>query len=264
MISFFHPTSPDNDITIQFMKRVIVLLLTFVFSYTLMHQYNTYQVMGTHLLKELPIYSVETPEKKVCITFDSAWGTEDLADILSTLKKHNCTATFFVTGQWAADNPNAIASITAAGHIIGNHGANHKHMTAISKDEMTKEIQGCHETIKQLTGNDMIFFRAPYGDYNDTVVEVAKSENYYTVQWSVDSLDWKDYGIESIINTVCNHKDLKNGAIILLHNGTKYTNQALDAMLTKLEQQGYSFISLSDLIIRDNYHIDHTGRQFPK
>lgn len=261
-MDFYSDTSTNNE-SIRFMKRVIVLLLTFVFSYSVLHQYKTYQVMGTHLLKELPIYSVDIGEtKKVCVTFDSAWGTEDLSDILEILKNHNCIATFFVTGEWASDNPEAIKQIAKAGHIIGNHGEHHKHMTTLTKSEMQSEIKGCHEIVKQITGQDMIFFRAPYGDYNDTVVEIAKSESYYTIQWSVDSLDWKDYGTDSIIHTVCEHKALQNGAIILLHNGTKYTHLALDDLLTTLEQKGYSFISLSDLIIRDNYGIDHTGRQF--
>ena len=77
----------------------------------------------------------------------------------------------------------------------------------------------------------------------------------------MDSLDWKDYGVDSIIDTVCNHKALKNGSIILLHNGTKYTALALDEMLTNLETLGYSFIPLDKLIISEDYEIDHTGRQ---
>lgn len=212
---------------------------------------------------ELPIYSVETKEKVVSITFDSAWGTEDLDNILEILQKHNCVATFFVEGVWAKTYPEAIEKISSMGHIIGNHGENHKHMTGLSETKMLEEIQGCHNIIKELTGVDMTLFRAPYGDYNETVVAKAKELGYSTIQWDVDSLDWKDYGIESIIDTVCNHKALKNGSIILLHNGSKYTSLALDEMLTNLENQGYTFIGLDKLILTENYTIDHTGRQSP-
>lgn len=77
----------------------------------------------------------------------------------------------------------------------------------------------------------------------------------------MDSLDWKDYGVDSIIDTVCNHKALGPGAIILCHNGAKYTADALDTLLTQLEQKGYTIVPVSELIIRENYHMDVTGKQ---
>lgn len=210
---------------------------------------------------ELPIYSVDTDAKVVSITFDSAWGVDDLDTILEILDNHKCVATFFVEGTWAKNYPEAIIKIHEAGHIIGNHSANHKHMTQLSEAEMLSELQGCHDTIKELIGIDMTLFRAPYGDYNEVVVKNAKSLGYSTIQWNVDSLDWKDYGVASIINTVCNHNSLQYGSIVLLHNGSKYTALALDDMLTNLEAQGYGFIPLDELILTEDYVIDHAGRQ---
>lgn len=107
----------------------------------------------------------------------------------------------------------------------------------------------------------MQLFRPPYGDYDDEVVRTAQECGYYPIQWSVDSLDWKDYGVQSIIDTVLNHKDLKNGAIILCHNGAKYTAQALEQLLTGLEEQGYQIVPVSELIYKEDYHMDVTGRQ---
>jgi peptidoglycan/xylan/chitin deacetylase (PgdA/CDA1 family) len=78
---------------------------------------------------------------------------------------------------------------------------------------------------------------------------------------SVDSLDWKDYGVDSIIQTVTQHKHLGNGSIILCHNGAKYTAQALDTLITTLQDQGYELVPISQLIYRDNYHLDVEGRQ---
>ena len=89
----------------------------------------------------------------------------------------------------------------------------------------------------------------------------AKDCGYYTIQWSVDSLDWKDYGVESIIKTVTEHKDLKNGTIILMHNGAKYTAQALPTVIEKLQADGYQIVPISELIYKDDYHLDVTGRQ---
>lgn len=77
----------------------------------------------------------------------------------------------------------------------------------------------------------------------------------------MDSLDWKDYGVDSIINTVCNHKHLGNGSIILCHNGAKYTADALDTLLTTLKDKGYQFVPISELIYKEKYHMNHEGRQ---
>lgn len=135
-------------------------------------------------------------------------------------------------------------------------------MTQLSRDEMLAEIEGCHTIIKTMTGIDMKLFRAPYGDYDGSVILAAKAKEYYTIQWDVDSLDWKDYGVNSIIDKVCNHKNLNNGSIILLHNGSTYTRDALDGLLTGLEEQGYSFVPVSELIYTEDYSVDHTGRQY--
>ena len=107
----------------------------------------------------------------------------------------------------------------------------------------------------------MFLFRPPYGDYDNHVIKGVRACGYYPIQWDVDSLDWKDYGVDSIVDTVCNHKHLGNGSIILCHNGAKYTAQALDTLITTLKDKGYEFVPLSQLIIRDDYHLDHEGRQ---
>lgn len=247
---------------IKVLKIVIAMLMALAITICIYdNKSDVLALVGENYSDSLPIYSVETDEKVVSITFDAAWGDEDLDDILKILDEHNCKATFFVTGDWATRYPDAISKIHNNGHDLGNHGANHKHMTTLSREDMLNEIEGCHTIIKTMTGEDMDLFRAPYGDYNESVILAAKSKNYYTIQWDVDSLDWKDYGVESIIDTVANHKALNNGSIILLHNGSKYTCQALDRLLTELENKGYSFVPVSDLIYKDGYRIDHTGRQ---
>ena len=96
---------------------------------------------------------------------------------------------------------------------------------------------------------------------DNDVINVAKKCGYYSIQWDVDSLDWKDYGVDSIIKTVTEHKHLGNGSIILCHNGAKYTAQALETLITTLQDEGYEFVPISQLIYRDNYHMNHEGRQ---
>ncbi len=212
--------------------------------------------------QDLPIYSVETGEKKyISLTFDAAWGIEDFDEILKILDKNNVKASFFVTGDWVQRYPEAIKELEKRGHDIGNHGDNHKHMTQIGKTQQREEIQGVHNRVKSLTGKDMILFRAPYGDYDEQVVKTARECGYYTIQWDVDSLDWKNYGAENIIHTVVEHKNLQNGSILLLHNGTQYTKDALDRVIIKLREKGYHFLPVSKLIYRKQYRMDVTGRQ---
>ena len=107
----------------------------------------------------------------------------------------------------------------------------------------------------------MHLFRPPYGDYDNEVILTAQECGYYPIQWSVDSLDWKNYGMQSILDTVLKHKNLEPGAIILCHNGAEYTAQALDALLAGLKEQGYEVVPISELIYKENYHMDHTGKQ---
>ncbi len=211
--------------------------------------------------KELPIYCVETAEPKIALTFDAAWGNEDTSQILEILKKHDVKVTFFMTGGWVENYPDDVKAILAAGHDLGNHSENHKNMSQISDEEKKTELTKVHEKVRELTGYEMFLFRPPYGDYDNAVVNVAKDCGYYTIQWDVDSLDWKDYGVDSIIKTVTEHKHLGNGSIILCHNGAKYTAQALDNLITTLKEKGYTFVPVSELIYKDKYHMNHEGRQ---
>lgn len=211
--------------------------------------------------KELPIYCVECEEPKIALTFDAAWGNEDTSQILEILKKHDVKVTFFMTGGWVENYPEDVRAILAAGHDLGNHSENHKNMSQLSNEEKKQELMKVHEKVRELTGYEMFLFRPPYGDYDNAVVKTAKECGYYTIQWDVDSLDWKDYGVDSIVKTVCGHKHLGNGTIILCHNGAKYTAQALDTMITTLKEKGYTFVPVSELIYKDGYHMNHEGRQ---
>lgn len=211
--------------------------------------------------RELPIYCVETEEKKIALTFDAAWGNEDTKQIMDILKKHNVKVTFFMTGGWVDKFPDDVKMIYEQGHDLGNHSQNHKNMSQITDSEKESELMSVHDKVKELTGYEMFLFRPPYGDYDNAVIKTAKKCGYYTIQWDVDSLDWKDYGVDSIIKTVTQHKALGNGSIILCHNGAKYTAQALDTMITTLKEAGYTFVPLSELIYKDNYHMNHDGRQ---
>lgn len=251
------------------MKKIHVFLFFFAFSlmFALSIGYNrqvasrVVAVSSTVGNRELPIYCVGTEEKKIALSFDAAWGNEDTAQILEILKKHDIKVTFFMTGEWVENYPEDVKAIYAAGHDLGNHSATHPDMTTLSDSQKTEELLSVHNKVKELTGYEMFLFRPPYGAYDNQVITNAKENKYFTIQWDVDSLDWKDYGADAIVDTVCNHKHLGCGSIILCHNGAKYTAQALDTMITNLKAQGYVFVPISELIYREDYHMDHEGRQ---
>ncbi len=211
--------------------------------------------------KELPVYSVETDEKKVALSFDAAWGNEDTQQILDILEQYDVKVTFFMTGGWVENYPEDVKKICEAGHDLANHSENHKNMSQLSDEENKSELMKVHEKVKALTNVEMNLFRPPYGDYDDEVIQTAKACGYYSIQWDVDSLDWKDYGADSIVKTVTEHKNLQNGSIILMHNGAKYTAQALPTVIEKLQSMGYEIVPISELIYKEDYHLDVTGRQ---
>ena len=207
------------------------------------------------------LYTVYRLMKKISISFDAAWGADDTIKLLDILDKHNVKTTFFMTGGWVSTYPDMVKEIYNRGHDLGNHSENHKEMSKLSASEQKEEITAVDNKIKELTGYDCFLFRPPYGDYNSLLINTVYGCNHYPVQWDVDSLDWKDYGVDSIIKTVTRHKALGNGSIILMHNGAKFTAEALDTVLTSLEEQGYEIVPISQLIIRENFHMDGTGRQ---
>ncbi len=214
--------------------------------------------------KKLPIYCVDTEKPQVALSFDAAWGNEDTAQILEILEKHQIHVTFFMTGGWVEEYPDDVKAIAAAGHDLGNHSENHKHMSELSAAECVTELQQVHDKVKELTGVDMELFRPPYGDYNGTLIDAANSIGYHVIQWDVDSLDWKNLGKQNILDTVLNHRHLGNGSIILCHNGADYTKDALDELITGLQEKGYEIVPVSQLIYKENYEMDHEGRQHLK
>ena len=188
-----------SDITLFVKIGIIVLSILTVVGLGIKFIPEAITVSNIGKKRDLPIYSVNTDENKVALSFDVAWGNDDTQTILEILAKHDVKATFFITGEWIGKYPEDVKKFVAAGHDVGNHGENHKQMSRLSEQQCKDEIMKAHNRIKELTGIEMDLFRPPYGDYNNMVVGVARDCGYYTIQWDVDSLDWKDYGADSIV-----------------------------------------------------------------
>ena len=212
--------------------------------------------------RQLPIYSVQTEEKKLSISFDAAWGADDTDTLISILGKHNVKATFFVVGDWVETYPEEVKKLHDAGHEVMNHSDTHPYFTKLSTEGMIAEIEKCNDKIEAVTGVRPTLLRFPYGDYNDNAVNAVRSLGMEPIQWSVDSLDWKDTSTaQSILERVTSQAH--PGAIILCHNDAEYTPDALEGVLSKLIGEGYTFVPISALLVDGEYTMDHTGMQCP-
>ncbi|MGN0452952.1 MAG: polysaccharide deacetylase family protein [Ruminococcus sp.] len=208
--------------------------------------------------RDIPIYCVESDEKKVAVSFDAAWGNEQTETLLDILENKKVKATFFLVGDWVEKYPESVKSIANHGHDVGNHSDSHPYMTKLSQDQMATELKDCNEKIEAITGKPTTLFRPPYGDYNNAVVKAVKAQNMYCVQWDVDSLDWKDPTPAQMIERITSK--IQNGSIILMHNGAKNTPEALPQIIDAVRAKGFEFVPISEILIKGDYYTDHEGR----
>lgn len=209
--------------------------------------------------RSLPIYSVETEEKKVAISFDCAWGVEYTDELLSVMAKNDVRCTFFAVQFWVEKYPEYAQKIVDAGHELGTHSRTHSYMSKLSYEAIKDELTTSLSAIEKATGQKSNLFRAPYGDYNNLLVDTATEMGLYTIQWDVDSLDWKNLSATEIAMRVIN--GTKNGSIILCHNNGLHTAKALPLIFSTLKNRGYEFVPIGELIYKENYRIDGNGRQ---
>jgi peptidoglycan-N-acetylglucosamine deacetylase len=246
------------------MKKKVSIVLVMLIGLVIFLSGFNFVTEGTFVpaKKRLPIYSVDMEEKKVAISFDASWGSDKTDSILEILDKYNVKATFFLVGGWCDDYPDKVKDIAKRGHEIGNHSNKHPNFTTISKDNIIKELEATNAKILNLTGEAPKLFRFPEGAYNDLAVETVENSGLVPVQWDVDSVDWKAYGVDKEYDKVV--KSVKPGSIVLFHNDAKYTPETLPKIIEYLQKEGYEFIKLSDFIMKDGFYLDHTGRQIGK
>ena len=210
--------------------------------------------------RKVPIYYVETEEKKAAFSFDACWGATYTPDILEILKENNIDTTFFLTGYWVEKHPDMVKKIDRAGHEFGNHTYSHPHLNNLSREQIKAEVERVDAMITELTGNKPELFRPPFGEYSNKVVEAVHEQGHMPIQWSIDSLDWKEMGKEPMVNRV--KDNLHPGAIVLFHNNGRYTTEALPEIIDYVKGEGYEIVPISELLYRENYYIDSiTGAQ---
>ena len=211
--------------------------------------------------KLIPIYNVETNKKWISISINCAWNADDIDQILDVLDRCNVKTTFFMVGDWIDRFPEETKKIAEKGHEIANHSDSHPHVNNLSYEQNVEEIKKCTDKIKNITGKEVNLYRCPYGEYNDTVVKAALDNEYKVIQWSIDTLDYEGLDESQMVDRI--NKNLKNGSIILMHNGTENTANSLEGIIKNIQKKGYNIVKVSDLVYNENYEIDANGTQKP-
>ena len=171
-------------------KFVFVMCLVAVLLAVSINGNNSAQVFFGYAERKVPIYAVNTTEKKVAISFDAAWGAEKTEKIIEICNDFNVKATFFLVGFWVDKYPELVKKIDENGFEIGTHSKTHPDMSKLSKEAIIEELASSKKMIEDITGKTVELFRPPYGAYNNTLIEVCEQQKLIPIQWSVDSLDW--------------------------------------------------------------------------
>lgn len=245
--------------SIKPVKVFISLLLVCVTLGFMLSATDCETVYFGYAIRKVPIYSVNTDEKKVALTFDAAWGADKTSKIVEILTNEGVGGTFFLVGFWSEKYADKIKEIDAAGLDIGTHSNTHPKMSQLTSSQIEDELTVSMNLITSVTNKEVRFFRPPYGDYNDQLLTVADNLGLQTIQWSVDSLDWKGLSADQILTRV--KAGVHNGAIILFHNNSDNIVEALPQVIAFLKAEGYSMVNLSDLVYKDSYTIDNNGVQ---
>ena len=244
----------SRTIKIGFIMLLVLILLSLS-----INEATSAQVFFGYAPRKVPIYSVETTEKRVAISFDAAWGADKTEKILSICQEYDVKATFFLVGFWVDENPELVKKIDECGFEIGTHSNTHPDMTKLTAENQKLELQTSIDKIKSITNKEVNLFRAPYGAYNNSLIEQAEQLNLKTVQWDVDSLDWKGLSGEEITMRILNN--VKDGSIILCHNNSEHILDALPMVLDRLKKKGFTITNIGNLIYQDNYTINSQGIQ---
>ena len=189
--------------------------------------------------------------KYIYLTFDLGYEAGYTENILNTLKDNNVKAAFFVTNHYINTASELIKRMIDEGHIVGNHTMTHPDMSKISdKKSFSEELSGLEKLYKDITGQDMMkFYRPPQGKFSVDNLKMASEMGYKTVFWSLAYVDWynddqptKEEAFEKLIPRI------HNGAVVLLHSTSETNSKILDELLTKWEEMGYEFGTISELI----------------
>lgn len=197
----------------------------------------------------VPLYGGNTQLPEIALTFDDGPNPYYTPQILSVLQQYNVKATFFDIGYLVEDYPNIVRQEFKAGNIVADHSWSHPLLTTLSAQALYSQLARASNDIKAVTGVRPLFFRPPYGSYNNQVIAQAKSLGLSSIIWNDEARDWALPGVSVIVSRILGLA--RNGAIILLHDGggsRAQTVAALPYIITDLRSRGYTFVTIDQMI----------------
>ena len=208
----------------------------------------------------MPVCRVATEDKVVALTFDTAFGDADCtAQILAVLKAEGAPATFFVMGLWAQEYPEEVDAMMQGGFEIASHSMKHTKYTELSQADMLADAAAAAELIFDMTGYDTEIIRLPYGAFDTQTIMTLEAQGYVPMKWSLDSKDWKGYDADKIADIVLDN--VESGDVIMFQNNMAATPEALAAIILGLKEQGFTLVTVSNLLISGEYYVDESGTQ---
>ncbi|MFE8946228.1 bifunctional polysaccharide deacetylase/glycosyltransferase family 2 protein [Streptomyces sp. NPDC007856] len=202
------------------------------------------------------VTSLRIPDHRIVLTFDDGPDPTWTPKVLDVLRKHHAHAVFFVTGTMTSRCPDLVRRMVAEGHEVGVHTFDHPDLSYHSRQRIDWELSQSQLALAGAAGIRSSLFRPPYSSFADAmddaswpVTEYVGSRGYLTVVDDIDSEDWRRPGVATIIRNATPHGG--KGAVVLMHDsgGDRHqTVQALDRYLSRLQQQGYAFQTVTEAL----------------
>jgi polysaccharide deacetylase family sporulation protein PdaB len=255
----FHILRRRTPIMIVRGRTLILAMLGIAAAVTLFVIARPHYQSAAKPVRELPVYSVDRSEPWVSLTFDAAWGNEDTQELIDILARYNAKATFFVVGDWVRRFPESVKALHDAGHEVMSHSDKHKHMNAMSAEQIRADLDTCNRAIAAITGVTPHLFRPPYGEYDNELILTARGMGIEVIQWDVDSHDWMKRSAAQIRERVVSK--VRSGSIVLFHNAALNTPAALPGILEDLSGKGFEFVTVSQMLFDGPTKINHEGKQ---
>jgi delta-lactam-biosynthetic de-N-acetylase len=189
-----------------------------------------------------------TAKHCVALTFDAGEEGQYTPAILDALKAASVRVTFFVTGRFAESYPDLVQRMAAEGHEIANHSWSHPSFLKLSPKEVRDQIVKTDAKLTELCGySPQPYFRFPFGERNEALLEEVKSLGYMSIYWTYDTRDWELATTpQAIHDGVLSH--VANGAIFLMHCGSRQESVVLPVILKDLKTAGYTIITVSEAL----------------
>lgn len=206
-------------------------------------------------------YGDYTGKKIVALTFDDGPGPYT-ARLLDELKKRGVRATFYVLGTCVDRYPELIKRMEAEGHVVGNHSNGHKNLSKLSAAGIKKEMDTCADKIAKLLGHKPVVMRCPGGNYDNKVLAYALNAGIPVTHWTVDTRDWESRNVGAILGIAFSEDGIKNGSVVLMHDIYETSVDAAIQMMDRLQKEGYTFVTVPELIYTKNNKVIEAGKLY--